>query len=128
MRGDAVPGPGAELMGASCLLGNEVYNDEVEELGCISEIMLDMRSGAVRYAVLAFGGFLGVGSKRFAVPWTALRLDTQRKRFVLDVERSRLEQAPGFGARHWPDSADPAWARSSLRCYGSQPDMGTPDR
>lgn len=59
--------------------------------------MLDMRSGRVSYAVLSFGGFLGMGQKLFAVPWEALELDTSEKRFVLNVEKGRLKDAPGFG-------------------------------
>ena len=65
-------GPGPHLMGADTLVGNDVYNTAAEDLGDIKEIMLDMRSGRVSYAVLAFGGFLGMGEKLFAVPWSAI--------------------------------------------------------
>lgn len=105
-------GPGPQLMGADTLLGNEVFNGDDENLGSITEIMLDMESGAVRYAVLSFGGFMGLGEKLFAVPWSALSLDTARKRFVLDVNKSRLDNAPGFDKQLWPDMADPAWQKS----------------
>ena len=83
-------GPGPELMGAETLLGNDVYNLKDEDLGDIKEIMLDMRTGRVSYAVLSFGGFFGMGEKLFAVPWSALKLDTVNKRFTLDVEKERL--------------------------------------
>ena len=79
---DLDDGPGPELMGADTLVGNDVYNLQDEDLGDIKEIMLDMRSGKVNYAVLSFGGFLGLGDKLFAVPWDALTLDTKNKRFV----------------------------------------------
>ena len=59
------PGP---LMGAETLVGNIVYDANGEDLGDIKEIMLDMRSGSIGYAVLSFGGFLGLGEKLFAVP------------------------------------------------------------
>lgn len=72
-------GPGPELMGAETLVGNDVYNRNDEDLGDIKEIMLDMRSGQVAYAVMSFGGFLGMGEKLFAVPWSALTLDTERR-------------------------------------------------
>lgn len=104
-------GPGPQLMGASTLTGNEVFNKDNEDLGSITEIMLDMATGTVRYAVLSFGGFMGMGEKLFAVPWTALKLDTEHLRFVLDVNKSRLESAPGFDKQQWPDMADPDWQK-----------------
>jgi sporulation protein YlmC with PRC-barrel domain len=93
-------------MGADTLVGNDVYNQKNEDLGDIKEIMLDMRSGKVGYAVLSFGGFLGMGEKLFAVPWNALTLDTKNKRFVLNVEKDRLKDAPGFDKDKWPNMAD----------------------
>ena len=111
---DARPGPGPVLMGADALVGNSVCNRNSDDLGDIKEIMLDMRTGRVSYAVLAFGGFLG--EKLFAVPWEALQLDTGNKRFVLDVDRARLQSAPGFDKNHWPDMADATWAKP----YGDQ--------
>jgi sporulation protein YlmC with PRC-barrel domain len=89
-------GPGPQMMGADTLVGNDVYNHKGEDLGDVKEIMLDMRTGKVAYAVLSFGGFLGMGEKLFAVPWNALTLDTKNKRFVLTVEKERLKDAPGF--------------------------------
>ena len=77
-------GPGPRLMGANTLDGNDVYNKQDDDLGDIKEIMLDMTTGRVAYAVLAFGGFLGMGDKLFAVPWSALKLDTVNKRFELE--------------------------------------------
>jgi sporulation protein YlmC with PRC-barrel domain len=122
---DTRHGPGPHLMGAETLVGNDVYNRAAEDLGTVKEIMLDMRSGRVSYAVLSFGGFLGVGNKLFAVPWEALTLDTQNKRFVLDVERDRLSGAPGFDKDKWPDMADQAWVRDLHAYYGTRP--RTPD-
>ncbi|MDO9292305.1 MAG: PRC-barrel domain-containing protein [Hydrogenophaga sp.] len=122
---DTVPqrnrGPGPYLMGADTLLGNDVVNAKDEDLGDIKEIMLDMRTGQVSYAVLSFGGFLGLGEKLFAVPWTALKLDTVNKRFVLDASRDRLESAPGFDENDWPDMADTAWEKGVHDFYGTQP-------
>ena len=114
-------GPGPELMGADTLIGNDVYNQQDEDLGDIKEIMLDMRTGRVSYAVLSFGGFLGMGEKLFAVPWSALTLDTQNKRFVLDVTSDRLASAPGFNQDEWPDMADPTWANGIHSYYGTKP-------
>ena len=118
---DVRHGPGPDVMGADTLVGNDVYNHKDEDLGDIKEIMLDMRSGKVGYAVLSFGGFLGMGEKLFAVPWNALKLDTENKRFVLNVEKERLKLAPGFDKDKWPNMADQSWAKEIHSYYGTQP-------
>ena len=110
-------GPGPELMGADTLLGNDVYNKDGEDLGDIKEFMIDMRSGNVVYAVLSFGGVLGLGDKLFAVPWSALVLDTEHKRFTLDVLKTALENAPGFDKDKWPSMADKTWASGVHEFY-----------
>lgn len=114
-------GPGPELMGANTLNGNDVYNQEGEDLGDIKEIMLDMRTGRVSYAVLSFGGFLGMGDKLFAVPWNALILDTANKRFTLNIDKDRLQNAPGFDPDKWPNMADATWAQDIHSYYGTTP-------
>ncbi|OYW21033.1 MAG: photosystem reaction center subunit H [Burkholderiales bacterium 12-64-5] len=114
-------GPGPGLMGADTLMGNDVFNKEGDDLGDIQEIMLDMRNGRVSYAVMSFGGFFGMGDKLFAVPWSALTLDTENKRFTLDVAKERLEGAPGFNKDCWPDMADPSWTQQIQEYYGSRP-------
>lgn len=119
-------GPGPELMGASTLIGNRVCNRKEEELGDIKEIMLDTRSGRVSYAVLSFGGFLGMGDKLFAVPWNALILDTEHERFVLNVEKDRLKEAPGFDKDKWPNMSDPSWTKKIHAYYGIDQDSRDP--
>lgn len=113
-------GPGPHLMGANTLIGDDVVNNKEEALGDIKEIMLDMRSGRVAYAVMSFGGFLGIGDKLFAVPWAALTLDTVNKRFVLNVEKDRLENAPGFDKDAWPDMANVSWVNEVDTFYGTK--------
>ncbi len=121
-------GPGPALMGANTLIGNDVYNRKEEELGNIKEIMLDTHSGNIRYAVLSSGGFLGIGDKLFAVPWSALTLDTENRRFMLNVEADRLKNAPGFDKDQWPNMADPSWEKSIHSYYGTSSDsMTKPD-
>lgn len=78
-----------------------------------------MRTGKVAYAVLSFGGFLGMGGKLFALPWAALTLDTENKRFTLSVSKERLESAPGFDSDNWPDMANPEWASGIHTYYGT---------
>jgi len=114
-------GPGPELMGAATLIGDNVVNGHDEALGDIMQIMLDMRSGRVAYAVLSFGGVLGLGDKLFAVQWTALKLDTANKRFVLNADKSKLESAPGFNKDAWPNMADSSWANAIHAYYGTEP-------
>jgi sporulation protein YlmC with PRC-barrel domain len=113
-------GPGPHLMGAHTLLGEDVYNNKDEKLGDIKEFMLDMNTGNVAYAVLSFGGFLGVGEKLFAVPWQALTLDTGNKRFMLNMEKDQLKNAPGFDKDDWPDMADQTWASGIQSFYGTE--------
>ena len=121
-RGDMGPGgPGPRLMSADTLQGDEVYNAADEKLGEITDIMIDVPTGRVAYAVMSVGGVLGLGDKLFAVPWSALRLDTERKCFRLDASKEQVENAPGFDKDHWPSMADPAWASEVHGYYGAQP-------
>ncbi|MEF9671853.1 hypothetical protein QNM99_02940 [Pseudomonas sp. PCH446] len=71
--------------------------------------------------MLSFGGFLGMGEKLFAVPWSALTLDTVNKRFVLGVDKERLANAPGFDKDMWPDMQDPTWSKEIHAYYGTTP-------
>ncbi len=114
-------GPGPALMGAGTLIGDDVVNGQEESLGDIKEIMLDTRSGQVAYAVLSFGGFLGIGEKLFAVPWQALQLDTVNKRYVLNIDKERLKAAPGFDPNDWPDMTDVTWVNQIHNYYGTDP-------
>ncbi|MGZ8227616.1 MAG: PRC-barrel domain-containing protein [Methylococcaceae bacterium] len=116
-------GPGPYLMGADTLIGNDVFNPKGEDVGDIKEFMLDMSSGKVCYAVLSFGGFLGMGEKLFAVPWSALKLDRLNKRFELNVDKDRLENAPGFDKDNWPDMADQSWVNKIHSYYGTKPEI-----
>ena len=119
MYADSDSGPGPALMGANTLLGNDVYNKDDDDLGDIKEFMIDMASGKIAYAVLSFGGLLGMGDKLFAVPWAALTLDTINKRFTLDVPKETLKDAPGFNQDRWPSMSDKAWATGVHRFYGT---------
>src|SRR5689334_6331033 len=98
-----------QVMSASSLSGDRVKNNAGDDLGKVNEIMIDVPRGRVAYAVLSFGGVLGIGNKLFAVPWRALVLDEDNKQFILDIDKSRLENAPGFDKDNWPDMADTTW-------------------
>jgi sporulation protein YlmC with PRC-barrel domain len=114
-------GPGPEVMAASSLEGETVMSLAGDTLGEIEELMLDVKTGRIAYAILAVGGFLGIGEKYFAVPWRALTLDPERKCFVLDVDKDRLENAPGFDRDPWPAMADESWATAVHEYYRTQP-------
>jgi sporulation protein YlmC with PRC-barrel domain len=106
---------------AKTLIGNSVKNERKEDLGTIEDFMLDLRTGRVAYAVLSFGGFLGMGDKLFAVPWSAMTLDTDDHVFILNVPKERLKQAPGFDKDAWPDIADMRWQEEVLGFYNVKP-------
>jgi len=114
-------GPGPQLMTASTLEGDKVVNRQGEDLGEIDEIMIDVPRGRIAYAVMSSGGFLGMGDKLFAIPWSALTLDTDNKCFILDVDKQRLENAPGFDKDHWPSMADPQFGSQIHSYYGARP-------
>jgi len=114
-------GPGPEVMDADTLIGDSVVNAAGEDLGEIKAIMLDVTSGRIGYAVLSFGGFLGMGNKLFAIPWSALTLDAGEKRFVLNIAKEQLDNAPGFDKDHWPAMANAAWARQLHEYYDVRP-------
>lgn len=109
------------VLAASTLAGDQVQNSAGEDLGKVDEIMIDIPTGKVAYAVLSFGGFLGMGNKLFAVPWSALRLDEDEKHFILDIDKKKLENAPGFDKDNWPDMADTGWRTSIFSYYGAVP-------
>jgi len=109
------------VLAASTLAGDQVQNSAGENLGKIDEIMIDIPTGKVAYAVLSFGGFLGMGNKLFAIPWSALRLDEDEKNFVLDIDKQKLENAPGFDKDNWPDMADTSWGTRIFGYYGAAP-------
>jgi sporulation protein YlmC with PRC-barrel domain len=119
MYKDTQKGPGPALMGADTLLGNDVYNLDNEKLGTIKEFMIDMGTGRIVYAVLSYGGFLGMGDRLFAVPWQALKLDTTNHRFSLNIAKDALKDAPGFDKDHWPSMADPTWETGVHKFYGT---------
>lgn len=104
------------LLSSSSLCGDSVRNPQGEDLGKIEDLMIDVQNGNVGYAVLSFGGIFGIGSKLFAVPWSALTVNEAEKRVVINVPRERLEQAPGFDKDAWPDFADSTF-RSSIDTY-----------
>jgi len=109
------------VLAASTITGDRVRSSAGENLGKIEDVMLDIPSGRIAYAVLSYGGFMGIGDKLFAVPWSALSIDTGEHEFVLDVDKKVLESAPGFDKDNWPDMAQPDFASSVHKFYNKTP-------
>lgn len=116
-----MPATAPDVLSASTLIGDKVINSQGEDLGKIEEIMLDLENGCVSYAVLSFGGILGIGDKLFAVPWNAMKLNTDKKAFILDVDKERLRNAPGFDKDNWPERPDTQWLESVYSYYDTKP-------
>lgn len=112
-----------QVLSATTLMGDRVVNPQGEDLGKIEEFMLDLDTGRINYAVLSFGGFLGLGDKLFAIPWEALTINTDDHTFILNVEKEQLKNAPGFDKDNWPDQAqyEAGWLLDVYNYYGYTP-------
>jgi len=86
--------------------GTTVYNLQGDKLGSIDDLMIDKRSGLVRYAVLEFGGFLGIGTDRYPIPWSILKYDTTKDAYVVPIDRALIEKAPRYPAADVPMYSD----------------------
>jgi sporulation protein YlmC with PRC-barrel domain len=106
---------------ASSMIGTDVVNPKGDNLGDVKEVVIDPRTGKVAYAVVSFGGFLSMGEKLFAIPFSALVYDSEKNEYVLDVSKERLEAAPGFDADHWPAMSDEKWNRDVYKYYQRSP-------
>ena len=109
------------ILSTSTLSGDSVRNPQGEDLGEIKDFMVDLDNGTIIYAVLSFGGFLGIGDKLFALPWEALRVDTENHCFVVDVSKELLEDAPGFDHDNWPSQPDREFINRIYTHYGYDP-------
>ena len=111
------------VISATTIIGDSVKNAAGDSLGEVKELMLDVNSGRIAYAVLSFGGFLGLGDKFFAIPWQSLTLDTEDHAFILNVDKETLENAPGFDKDHWPETTeeDNTWLMGVYDYYGYGP-------
>lgn len=109
------------VLSSSTITGDKVVNRSGENLGDIKDLMIDVDNGRVAYAVLEFGGLLGLGSKLFAVPLSAMELDTENHRFIFDQSKETLENAPGFDKDNWPNFSDRNWGSTVHSHYGVRP-------
>ena len=109
------------VLSARTLIGDRVVNPAGENLGKIQELMVDLDSSRIAYAVLGFGGFLGLRQKLIAIPFQALRLDADRNGFILDIDKEKLERAPAFDKRSSPGTAVRTWGSQIHGYYGYRP-------
>jgi hypothetical protein len=93
----------SDVISSDRVEGTSVYNAAGDKLGSIDDLMIDKRSGQVRYAVLEFGGFLGMGTDRYPLPWNLLKYDTGREGYVVPIDKARLEDAPRYDESDAPD-------------------------
>jgi sporulation protein YlmC with PRC-barrel domain len=105
-------------LSATTLIGDPVRNSEDEDLGKIEDLMIDLDTGCIVYAVLSFGGILGMGGKLFAIPWSSLRVDMEEECFRFDVDKETLEEAPGFDEDNWPSPQDYGIVTTIYQFYG----------
>jgi sporulation protein YlmC with PRC-barrel domain len=110
------------VVSASKIIGEAVINRQNETLGKIHELVIDAKEGRVAYAVLSFGGFMGVGNKLFAMPWKAFEFAKTENKLILNVDKEKLKAAPGFDPDvKWPDFADRTWGSTIYKYYGYDP-------
>jgi sporulation protein YlmC with PRC-barrel domain len=108
---------------SSEIIGLAVRNKDDENLGKIDDLVIDMKTGEVRYVALAYGGVAGIGSKLFAVPWQSMTFvfgepnKANSRHFLFNASKDQLENAPGFDSSHWPNVADPQWSASIDKHY-----------
>lgn len=87
---------GRPLISAGKVQGTPVFNTEGERLGHVEDLMLHKVSGQVAYAILAFGGVLGIGERSTPLPWSVLTYDTGRNGYVVPLGKDRLQGGPNF--------------------------------
>ena len=109
---------GGSLIAASKVNGTTVYNTVGEKLGSVYDVMIDKRSGKAAYAIMSFGGFLGIGDSYHPLPWRSLTYDDRQGGYVVNIDRSRLEGAPSYKSSDPDRWIDPSYGREVNGYYG----------
>ena len=108
------------LISSNKVDGTDVYSRSGDHLGSVHDVMIDKRTGHVEYAIMSFGGFLGIGESYHPLPWSVLNYDTSMGGYVVDVDRDRLERAPRYTLSSQPDWSDRTY-RSRIDEYWIPP-------
>lgn len=110
---------------AETVMGMDVENPQGNDLGEIEDLVFDLKDGRIAYAVMAYGGWLGLGENLAAVPWQALKLNTDEREFTLNVDKEKLRAAPSFAKDKWPQTLDRKWLSDVYAYYGAKPNWET---
>ena len=113
--------PSGKLIAAHKVQGTGVHNTALEKLGTVEDIMIDKASGRIAYAVLSFGGFLGIGDRYYPLPWEKLTYDKELGGYVVDLDRETLEGAPSYTDAATAEWNDEEWSRGVYAHYGVPP-------
>ena len=106
---------------ASKVRGTKVYNLQDEHLGEIDDIVLSKHSGEAQFAIMSFGGFLGIGEEYHPVPWKSLKYDVDKGGYRVDIDRERREDAPRYGVNKEPDWNDKTYGGRLYDYWGIPP-------
>jgi hypothetical protein len=112
------------LISAEKVIGTNVYNAAQESLGEIADVMIDKRSGQIAYAVMSFGGFLGIGDRYHPLPWSTLKYDTGQSGYVVNLSKEQLEQGPTYASSETPAWGDRAYEQRIHDYYRATPYWG----
>lgn len=112
------------ILTASSMIGDKVFNKTGDDMGKIMDIMLNVDRGNIEYVIIAFGGFMGMREKYFAVPFEALILDADQQAFIIDQNKESFETHPGLDKGHWPEAN---FHMQSTRYFGGfmEPNTGS---
>lgn len=113
------------LIAASKVNGTNVYNRQGDSIGSIYDVMIDKRSGRVDYAIMSFGGFLGLGEHYHPLPWHLLQYDPRQGGYVVDLDRDRLQGGPSFASSTMPDWSNGGYSQQVDDYYGVAPGTAT---
>ena len=109
------------LIAADKVEGTSIYNPSGDSLGSVEDVLIDKVSGKIAYAVVGFGGFLGIGDRHYPLPWEKLKYDREMGGYVVDLDRRTLEGAPSYVTNDTPHWEDPAWGTGVSKYYGARP-------
>jgi sporulation protein YlmC with PRC-barrel domain len=111
-----------KLVKGSTFIGSDVENPKGEDLGDIKDVVIDRATGRIAYAVVSFGGLMGLGDKLYAVPWGAFAQSaTDKDTFILAVDKERIKNSPGFDQNNWPQMVSREWVSGLYTYYNVPP-------
>lgn len=114
----------ASVISASKVTGTNVYNTDGDHLGAIQDVMIDKKSGKIAYAVMSFGGVLGIGQRYHPLPWATLKYDMRQGGYVVGINADQLKDAPAYGADEMPAWGDRAYETRVHDYYKAVPYWG----